>query len=135
MLQRSVEPDTYDSLVGATDEQRLIAALRPVVDALGAELIAIESADDGDVAIEWDGRAVVAVRLPRLHESLERLLTSVELELGGPLASLTREQQQFAIRRLDELGAFTLRRAVEDVSKAIGISRITVYNYLNALYR
>jgi predicted transcriptional regulator YheO len=62
-------------------------------------------------------------------------LASVEVELGGPLASLTREQQQLAIRRLDELGAFTLRRAVEDISKAIGISRITVYNYLNALYR
>jgi predicted transcriptional regulator YheO len=28
-----------------------------------------------------------------------------------------------------------LRRAVEDVSEAVGISRITVYSYLNALHR
>ena len=32
-------------------------------------------------------------------------------------------------------GAFTLRRAVEDVSDSMGVSRITVYNYLNAIHR
>jgi predicted transcriptional regulator YheO len=36
---------------------------------------------------------------------------------------------------LDEQGAFTLRRAVEDVADAMGVSRITIYNYLNALHR
>ena len=36
---------------------------------------------------------------------------------------------------LDERGAFTLRRAVEDVADAMGVSRITVYNYLNAIHR
>jgi predicted transcriptional regulator YheO len=36
---------------------------------------------------------------------------------------------------LDQRGAFTLRRAVEDVADATGVSRITVYNYLNALHR
>jgi predicted transcriptional regulator YheO len=28
-----------------------------------------------------------------------------------------------------------LRRAVEDVAEAVGMSRITVYSYLNALHR
>ena len=40
-----------------------------------------------------------------------------------------------AIRLLDDRGAFILRRAVEDVADAMGVSRITVYNYLNALHR
>jgi predicted transcriptional regulator YheO len=31
------------------------------------------------------------------------------------------------------LGAFMLRRSVEDVADALGVSRITVYNYLNAM--
>ena len=38
-------------------------------------------------------------------------------------------------RLLDERGAFVLRRAVEDVADAMRISRITVYNYLNAIHR
>ena len=36
---------------------------------------------------------------------------------------------------LDQRGAFTLRRAVEDVADALAVSRITVYNYLNAIHR
>jgi predicted transcriptional regulator YheO len=39
------------------------------------------------------------------------------------------------VKLLDQRGAFTLRRAVEDVADAMGVSRITVYNYLNALHR
>ena len=59
----------------------------------------------------------------------------VERELGAPLPTLSREDKQRAIRLLDERGAFILRRAVEDVADAMGVSRITVYNYLNALHR
>ena len=36
---------------------------------------------------------------------------------------------------LDERGAFILRRAVEDIADVMGVSRITVYNYLNAIHR
>ncbi len=70
-----------------------------------------------------------------LHGSLDRLLRVVERELGGSISELTRVQQQVAVGRLDELGAFTLRRAVEDIAAAAGISRFTVYCYLNARYR
>jgi predicted transcriptional regulator YheO len=59
----------------------------------------------------------------------------VEVELGGTLDTLSRENKQRAIRLLDQNGAFILRRAVEDVADAMGVSRITVYNYLNALHR
>ncbi len=48
---------------------------------------------------------------------------------------MNREQKQSAIRLLDDRGPFTLRRAVEDVADAMGVSRITVYNYLNAIHR
>ncbi len=38
------------------------------------------------------------------------------------------------MRRLDELGAFTLRKAVEDIADRLEVSRFTVYNYLNGLH-
>ena len=114
------------------DPNPLIRAIRPVVDAVGATFVPVADAEPSDVPIVWDGRTIVAVRLPPLHGALDRL---IEAELGGRLPLLSREDKQRAVRLLDERGAFTLRRAVEDVADAMGVSRITVYNYLNAIHR
>ncbi len=113
----------------------LLRAIRPLVDAVGATFVPVSEAEASDVPIVWDGRSIVAVRLPPLHGALDRLIDAVEAELGGRLPLLSREDKQRAVRLLDERGAFTLRRAVEDVADAMGVSRITVYNYLNAIHR
>lgn len=113
----------------------LLAAVKPVVDAVGASLVAPERAEPADVPLLWDGELVAAVRMPPLHGALDRLIDAVETELGGRLPTLSREDKQRAVRLLDERGAFTLRRAVEDVADAMGVSRITIYNYLNAIHR
>lgn len=113
----------------------LARAIKPVLDALGASIVSVEEARVDDIALEWDGRIVAAVRLPKLHGALDRLIAQVERELGGPLTELSRADKQLAVRLLDQRGAFILRRAVEDVADAMGVSRITVYNYLNALHR
>ncbi len=113
----------------------LVRAAKPVVDAVGASFVSVDDADAGDVPLVWEGVTVAAVRLPPLHGALDRLIDAVETELGDSLPMLTREGKQRAIRLLDERGAFILRRAVEDVADAMGVSRITVYNYLNAIHR
>ncbi|MEO5974637.1 MAG: helix-turn-helix domain-containing protein [Ilumatobacteraceae bacterium] len=113
----------------------LLSALRPVVNAIGAQIISASDIQGADIPIVWEGTTIAGVRLPLLHGALDRLIEGVERELGGQLAALSRNNKQVAIRMLDERGAFILRRAVEDVSDAMGVSRITVYNYLNALHR
>lgn len=113
----------------------LVAAVKPFVDATGSTLIPVYDADPGDIPLVWGGETVVMVRVGALHGALDRLIESVERELGAPIAELNREQKQQAIRLLDERGAFVLRRAVEDLADAMGVSRITVYNYLNAIHR
>lgn len=113
----------------------LVLAVKPVIEALGGSLVPLDDSQAGDLPLKWEGTAVAAVRMPPLHGALDRLIESVERELGGSLPTLVREDKQRAIRLLDDLGAFTLRRAVEDVADAMGVSRITVYNYLNALHR
>ncbi len=113
----------------------LIRATQPLVDAVGASFVPADEAEAGDVSLEWDGEVVGAVRLPPLHGALDRLIATVEAELGDELPKLSREDKQRAIRLLDQRGAFILRRAVEDVADAMGVSRITVYNYLNAIHR
>jgi hypothetical protein len=113
----------------------LVEAVKPVVDAVGATLVPAEGREASDVALVWEGEVVAAVRMPPLHGALDRLIDAVEAELGGKLPELEREDKQRAVRLLDERGAFTLRRAVEQVADAMGVSRITVYNYLNAIHR
>ena len=81
------------------------------------------------------GDADAAARFSDLHIALDRLVEGVESELGGPLAELNREDKQVAVRLLDERGAFLLRKAVETVGEMMGVSRITIYNYLNAIER
>lgn len=66
--------------------------------------------------------------------ALARLVDSVETELGASLPELDRAGKQAAVRLLDERGAFLLRRAVEEVAETMGVSRITIYNYLNAIH-
>ena len=113
----------------------LLRAVQPVIEAVGARLVDTAEAEPFDVPLVWEGQTVGAVRMPPLHGALDRLIDSVEAELGSSLPSLSRESKQRAVRLLDERGAFILRRAVEDVADAMGVSRITVYNYLNAIHR
>ena len=113
----------------------LLNAVKPLLDAVGAQLIAVDDARISDIALEWEGDIIAAVRLPKLHGALDRLIEQVETELGASLSQLSRTDKQTAVKLLDQRGAFILRRAVEDVADAMGVSRITVYNYLNALHR
>ncbi|MEU3271716.1 helix-turn-helix domain-containing protein [Saccharomonospora sp. NPDC006951] len=62
---------------------------------------------------------------------LDRIVRDVETELGGPLGELDRKGKQRAVRLLEERGAFQLRKAVATVAEALGVTRFTVYNYLN----
>jgi hypothetical protein len=112
----------------ATAQDSLIKTIEPLLAAIGATLIDPDHIKPGDVPLESNGVVVAAVRLPALHGALDRMIESVERELGAKLSDLSRTAKQRAIRLLDE-------RAVEDVADSMGVSRITVYNYLNSLHR
>ncbi len=111
----------------------LASAIAPLLDTIGATAHPAENSEPGDVVLHWDGAPAVAVRLPgaELTSALDRLIHQVEAELGAPLPELARPDKQRAVRLLEERGAFTLRKAVESVAQALGVSRFTVYNYLN----
>ncbi len=111
----------------------LLVAVGPVADAVGGTVVPRDELLPGDIALRWEGVVVGGLRLPaELHGALDRLIAGVERQLGAPLAMLSREDKQRAVRLLDERGAFMLRKAVEDVADALGVSRFTVYNYLNS---
>ncbi len=135
----------------------LLAALQPLLDRVGG--VVVEGAPvPSDVPVPWQGEAVLHIRLAAgaagagsagvpvpaaqaasapegtdLSDGLARLIAEVETELGGSLAGLPRAQKQHAVRLLEERGAFEMRRSAETVAESLGLTRFTVYNYLNRI--
>jgi len=110
----------------------LLVALEPVAAALGATIVPAAKLRSTDIPLEWEGQVVGGLRLPGVQGTLERMIAAIEEELGASLGDLSREDKQRAVLLLSERGAFSLRRSVETVAEAMGVSRFTIYNYLNA---
>ncbi|WP_436739563.1 helix-turn-helix domain-containing protein [Streptomyces sp. BBFR102] len=112
-------------------DEPFVAAVKPLVDAMGGALLPLARAGEDDVVLSWEGREVVAVRLPQLSDSLDQILAALERKHGRPLAELDRRTKQTVVRSLEARGAFCVRHGVETVAGALGVSRFTVYNYVN----
>jgi predicted transcriptional regulator YheO len=132
----------------------VLVAVQPLVSRIGATVIAPADLRDGDVPIEWDGSLVAGIRLTATLSpedadeeppsavtqnraidaeagGLDGIIEDIERYFDGPLTSLSRERKQQAVRMFEESGAFSYRKSVEAVAAALGVSRFTVYNYLN----
>ncbi|MFF1588972.1 helix-turn-helix domain-containing protein [Streptomyces sp. NPDC058286] len=115
----------------ATGDVPFVSAVKPLVDAMGGEMLPPQEAGKDDVVLHWEGREVIAVRLPQLADSLDHILAAMERGQGMPLSALDRKAKQEVVRILEARGAFSVRHGVETVAGALGVSRFTVYNYLN----
>jgi hypothetical protein len=138
------------------EKHPLIEAIAPLVERLNAELIPPSRARGDDIRLVWEGKAVVAVRLPAdagaagtvasgtagpgisgplgsgaSGAGVQGLLAEVADELGSPLRELSRTDKQQAVLLLEARGAFEYRKSAEIVAEALGVTRFTVYNYLN----
>jgi hypothetical protein len=128
------------------DASALAAALAPLLRRVGGQVVSADAARPDDVEVALSGGPVVHVRLSDttaaaaavgvadtadLSDGLARLIADVERELGGPLDQQPRAGKQLAVRLLEERGAFEMRRSAETVAEALGVTRFTVYNYLN----
>ncbi len=108
----------------------LVEAIQPIADALGCTILTLGELTESDLPLEWEGEVVGGLRRPDLHCALDTLLTAAEHEVGLPCVEMDRSQKQGTVALLNDWGAFTLRKSVEDVAEALGVSRFTVYNYL-----
>lgn len=121
-----VEVGAFGNVVVADEEE-----IGPLIDAVWS---AAHTAGATRVTFQAiTGDAGPSVHVGGLQSALGQLIDQVERELGTDLGGLDREARQVAVRLLDERGAFLLRKAIDDVADAMGVSRITIYNYLNAI--
>ena len=119
-----VEVGPFASVAHGNVEQLATAISRMIVDSLaeGATALRLSVAAD---------RAELPVR--GLQDALDSMIRSAERDIGAPSDEWTRSQKQAVVRMLNERGAFLLRGAVDDIAEVMGVSRITIYNYLGAI--
>jgi predicted transcriptional regulator YheO len=112
------------------DDAGLLAAalcinldVSPYADARDAltELIGPDPGDSPEIP-ETFGREVGEVLAALIQQAIGRSGVSIGL--------MTREQKIEVIRDLDERGAFLVKRATERIARALRISRVTAYAYL-----
>lgn len=68
-----------------------------------------------------------------INELLDQMLEEAVASTDKTASMLTRDDRLAILRILDDRGAFSVKRAVERVSRRLGISRVTVYNYLDEI--
>jgi hypothetical protein len=82
-------------------------------------------------------QAPATLQEPATHvgDALDRLLQAGEERAGVPIDQMSRSQKQQVVKYLDDRGAFLLKKAVEQVASRLGVSRFTIYNYLDEVKR
>jgi hypothetical protein len=68
---------------------------------------------------------------PHLEVAIDRLIDLAEQGMEKRVEDMSRTEKQEVVRFLDERGAFLIRRAVADVAARLGVTRFTIYNYLD----
>ena len=133
----------------AVPEHPLVQAIGPLLERIGATFVDPLDLRTDDVPLEWANEIIGGIRLAATTSTstapasveddstgeagggLEGIIVDIERFFGTPLAELPRARKQQAVRMFEEGGAFSYRKSVEAVAAALGISRFTVYNYLN----
>ncbi|MEB3103726.1 helix-turn-helix transcriptional regulator [Ferviditalea candida] len=66
-------------------------------------------------------------------EILKKMIDQTIASSGKDIHKLTRENKKDIIEELDEKGAFLIKGAVDLVANHMGVSRYTIYNYLDEI--
>ena len=122
--QIDVDLGPFASVARGDIDKLAISISRMIVDALAEGATAIRltvAADTSELAVSG------------LQDALDSMIRAAERDIGAPSGEWTRSQKQAVVRMLDERGAFLLRGAVDDIAEVMGVSRITIYNYLGAI--
>lgn len=135
--------DHVQAAISAFDDAGIKVELGPFssiasgsLDSLAAAVqdMIVRSISSGATSVRLQvGGPGVDLSVGTLHDALDAMIRRAEREIGSDSSTWSREEKQRVVRMLDEQGAFLLRGAVDDIADVMGVSRITIYNYLNAI--
>jgi uncharacterized protein YqgV (UPF0045/DUF77 family) len=114
---------------------RPVRTVIPLARSPGALIVEFEPDGTGQrplVRVEETAASPGGGSFTRVDRALTELIAQCEAEVGRALADMSRAEKRQVVRFLDQRGAFALRKSVETVADALGVSRFTVYNYLDS---
>ena len=95
------------------------------------ELLMAERAIDSILNHKVD--RTVPERIPiSVNDLLDDLIEQAAAKIGKPVAMMTKDDKIRTIRFLNNAGAFLVTRSGDKVSKYFGISKYTLYSYIDA---
>ena len=63
------------------------------------------------------------------------MITKILNEMGKTPAAMCRDEKMEVVKRLEERGAFLVKRSAEQVAEALDLSRYTIFSYLKEIRR
>ena len=92
-------------------------------------VLAKHSLDDF-LAVEDTHQGTVTI-LDDVNDLLEQLIEESRRLIGKPVSSMTKEDKTRALEYLDKKGALLIKKSSGRIAEYYGISKYTLYNYLN----
>ena len=70
-----------------------------------------------------------------IRDVVAGMVTRILGEMGKTPAAMTREEKMEVVKRLEERGAFLVKRSAEQIATALDLSRYTIFAYLKEIRR
>jgi predicted transcriptional regulator YheO len=68
-----------------------------------------------------------------IRDVLAGMVTQIVGEMGKTPGAMTREEKMEVVKRLEERGAFLVKRSAEQIAEALDLSRYTIFAYLKEI--
>lgn len=65
-----------------------------------------------------------------VNEAMDEIINSTIKDCSTPKQLMQKEDKLVIVKKLDEKGVFLVKGSVDQVAKILGVSRYTIYNYL-----
>ena len=86
----------------------------------------------GEMAMPRDKEQTEPQKIINVNDVLEELITQSIRLVGKPVALMSKDDKIRAIRFLNDAGAFLVTKSGDKVAKYFGISKYTLYSYIDA---
>jgi predicted transcriptional regulator YheO len=68
-----------------------------------------------------------------IRDVVAGMVTQILAEMGRTPAAMSREEKMEVVKRLEERGAFLVKRSAEQIAEALDLSRYTIFAYLKEI--